>query len=132
MRRLDGPLLQSDQLDNLRGVLGWIQSFWHTVGDLRDTGFGFCLLQGETIVSWCLTIYASGEDYELGLTTASGHRSRGHATLVAAACVEHSVERGFVPHWHCNEENLPSIRVAEKVGFSDPTRYTIYVLPLQA
>jgi len=130
MRRLDRPLLQNERLRNHESILGWILSFWHTVDDFLEKGFGFCLVQGEAIVSWCLTVYASGDDYELGLATAPGHRNRGYATLVAAACVEHSVEHGFTPHWHCDEENLPSVRVAEKVGFSDPTRYQVYTFPL--
>jgi RimJ/RimL family protein N-acetyltransferase len=40
--------------------------------------------------------------------------------------VEHCVEHGLTPHWHCWEDNAPSMRVAEKVGFVRPERYAVY------
>jgi len=87
--------------------------------------------EGGTIASWCLSVFASGMHFELGLATVPDYadeyiRGRGHATLTAAACVEHCVEHGLTPHWHCWEDNAPSIRVAEKVGFERPERYTVY------
>jgi RimJ/RimL family protein N-acetyltransferase len=123
---IDARLLQRDHLENLDRVLGWIHSFWHGVEDFAETGFGFCLVRDGVIASWCLTVYAAGHDVELGLATAPGYRNRGYATLTAAASVEHGVARGFKLHWHCDEQNLPSIRVAEKVGFHNPTRYQVY------
>jgi RimJ/RimL family protein N-acetyltransferase len=130
MRRIDQELLRKDQLKNVDHVVGWVHSFWHSIGDFDETGFGFCVVEGGAIVSWCLTVYASGSDVELGLATVPEHRNRGYATLAAAGCVEHGIERGFTLHWHCDEENRPSIRVAEKVGFSDPTRYKVYTFEL--
>lgn len=126
MRRMDEQLLADARLENIQQVVGWVRSFWPTQRDFLDTGFGFCLLEGQAIASWCLSVYASGIHFELGLATTLRYRGRGFATLTAAACVEHCAARGLVPHWHCWEDNLPSIRVAEKVGFVDPTQYTVY------
>lgn len=130
MRRIDGELLHQGQLENVGSVVGWVRSFWHTFEDFAERGFGFCLVRGEVITGWCLTVYASGRDVELGLATAPEYRGRGFATLTAAACVEHSIDKGFTPHWHCDEANLASMRVAEKVGFSHPTRYPVYTFRL--
>lgn len=130
MRRIDEQLLQQRRLKHIESVVGWILSFWHTIEDFLRIGFGFCLLQGPVIASWCLTVYASGRDFELGLATVSDYRNRGYATLTAAACAEHSVNNGFIPHWHCDEENVPSIRVAEKIGFVNPTRYDVHTVAL--
>jgi RimJ/RimL family protein N-acetyltransferase len=91
-----------------------------------QTGLGFCLLKGGEIVSWCLSVYASGAQIELGLATDPDHRGRGYATLTAAACLEYCTGNGLEPHWHCWEDNLPSIRVAEKVGFERPVHYLVY------
>ncbi len=126
IRPIDDRLLQKDHLENLDSVIGWIHSFWHSVEDFIETGFGFCLVQDRAVASWCLTVYAVDRDVELGLATGPRYRNRGYATLVAAACVEYSVARGCKLHWHCDEENLPSIRVAEKVGFLNPARYQVY------
>jgi len=130
IRRMDRRLMQEDQLKNVDHVVGWVHSFWHSVEDFSETGFGFCVVHGEAIASWCLTVYVSGSDVELGLATIPQYRGRGYATLAAAACVEHGIEGGLTPHWHCDEENRPSIRVAEKVGFSNPKQYQVYTFGL--
>ena len=130
VRCIDEALLENERLRNVERVVGWVLSFWRGIEAFTETGFGFCVVHGEAVASWCLTVYASGGDVELGLATVPDYRSRGYATLAAAACVEHGVERTITPHWHCDEENLPSIRVAEKVGFSNPTRYKVYTFAL--
>jgi GNAT superfamily N-acetyltransferase len=130
IRRIDRQLLQEDRPENVDHVVGWVLSFWRSIEDFVETGFGFGLIEGEAMASWCLTVYATGCDFELGLATVPECRSRGFATLVAAASLEHSVAQGFTPHWHCDEHNVASIRVAEKVGFSDPTRYEVYSVTL--
>jgi RimJ/RimL family protein N-acetyltransferase len=126
MRRIDEELLESAHLGNARDVAGWVRSFWASYRDFVERGFGFCLVEGATIASWCLSVFASGTQVELGLTTVPDYRGRGYATLTAAACVEHCVEHGLTPHWHCWEDNAPSMRVAEKVGFERPERYAVY------
>ena len=130
MCRIDEQLLQQRRLKYIESVVGWILSFWYTTESFLGTGFGFCLLRGSVVASWCLTVYASGRDVELGLATVFDYRDRGYATLTAGACAEYTVNKGLIPHWHCDEENLPSIRVAEKVGFANPTRYDVYTFAL--
>lgn len=125
MRRIDQVLLVED-LRQVSHVRGWVLSFWRSIQAFEETGFGFCLVQGEAIASWCLSVYASGNARELGVATAPEYRNQGSATLTAAACVEHCLERGWVPHWHCWEDNHASAAVADKVGFVKPRRYSVY------
>jgi RimJ/RimL family protein N-acetyltransferase len=126
MVRMGQELLGNAPLENIQEVVGWVRSFWRSIPDFIETGFGFCLLHGGTIVSWCLSVYVSGEHYELGLATTQPYRNQGFATLVAAACVEHCVGHRFTPHWHCWDDDIASRTVAEKVGFARPTEYTVY------
>lgn len=125
MRPIDQGLLAED-LGNVMHVRGWVLSFWRSIRAFEETGFGFCLLRGETIVSWCLSVYASGTAYELGVATIPEVRNQGSATLTTAACVEHCLERGRVPHWHCWDDNYASVAVAEKVGFAGPKQYSVF------
>jgi RimJ/RimL family protein N-acetyltransferase len=125
LRRMDADLLADADLVYANHMVAWIRSFWPSIEAFLETGFGYAALSGSTLASWCLTVYASGREFELGLATVSDHRNRGLATLTAAACVEHSFDCGFTPHWHCWEENRASIAVAEKVGFEDPKRYEV-------
>jgi len=114
LRAGEGELLESAHLGNARDVAGWVRSFWASYRDFVETSFGFCLVER-----------APEPPPGRGLG-AGERRGRGYATLTAAACVEHCVEHGLTPHWHCWEDNAPSIRVAEKVGFERPERYTVY------
>lgn len=113
-------------------VAGWVHSFWRSVDDYLHTGFGYVLLEGQAVASWCLSVYAGSggsadaDQFELGLATHPDYRGRGYATLVAAASVEHCLRRGWTPHWHCWEDNPASMAVAEKVGFDRPVSYPVY------
>jgi RimJ/RimL family protein N-acetyltransferase len=131
MKRVDDELLGRTSLKNVDQVRGWIESFWHA-RDFTRTGFGFCLLAGDTIVSWCLSVFASGKTYELGLATDAAYRNQGFATLTASACVDHCVSNGLTPLWHCWEDNRPSIVVAEKVGFEKVMDYAVFRFELQS
>jgi len=132
MLPIDRALLDDDGLENVGSVQGWVLSFWPSYAAFVETGFGFALRVGDTIASWCLTVYASGDRRELGLATTPVHRGHGFATLVAAATIDHAVGRGITPEWHCWDDNLPSIRVAEKVGFVEPERYTVFRFEIES
>lgn len=112
----------------VKEVRGWVDSFWHTPQDFLDTGFGFCAVEvgsGE-VASWCLTVYAAGEERELGVATAPRFRGRGLAAQAAAACTAHAAAKGIRLHWHCWTENRPSAAVAEKLGFQRDRDYTAF------
>lgn len=123
------PQLLRAGFDYASAVDLWVRSFWHSYDDFLVTGFGHCLLLERAIVSWCLTVYASGAEVELGVATVPVHQRRGYATLVAAACVEQAYDRRLTPHWHCWQDNKASIAVAEKIGFVDPVGYVVFRVP---
>jgi RimJ/RimL family protein N-acetyltransferase len=126
MCRIDAELLEQSHLKNIQELYGWISSFWRTSGDFLSKGIGYCLLDGDTITSWCLSVYAGGQNYELGLATIPPYRNQGHASLTSAACVAYCVEHQIVPHWHCYNTNASSIAVAEKVGFEKVMEYPVF------
>ena len=127
MRPITAALLDGGDLINADQVRGWVLSFWLSVAAFEKTGIGYCIVYGETtIASWCLSVFVSGRNYELGLATAPDYRGRNLAVRTAAACVETCLARGLAVHWHCLEENYPSQRVAEKVGFDETRAYEVY------
>jgi RimJ/RimL family protein N-acetyltransferase len=125
VRRIDSYLLQS-AYPNLSYVRGWIDSFWHTPEDFLQRGFGFCALKGDTIAAWCLTVFAAGNEREVGLETIADYRKQGLAALVAAATIDAIVKNGLVPRWQCHAGNLPSVAVAASVGFVPAREYDAY------
>jgi GNAT superfamily N-acetyltransferase len=135
MRRIDLALLAHEALPNVEHVRGWVASFWRPLEDFVEHSFGYALLKtlpegGQQVVSWCLAVYVSGANYELGLATMPDHRRQGYATLVAAAGVEQAVAREAVPHWHCWADNAGSRATAERVGFGAATPYSVFRIAL--
>jgi RimJ/RimL family protein N-acetyltransferase len=81
----------------------------------------------DEVVSWSLSDCVSGDRCESGIRTAPAHRGRGLATVTAAAAVDHALSTGFARvGWHCPDDNLGSIRTAEKVGFHRERDYCAY------
>jgi len=122
---ISAALLARRELANIEEVEGWVLSFWRSIEEFERLGVGYALRAGEAAASWCLSVYVAGNDYELGIATAPAYRNQGCATRVAAACLEQGYAQGRTPHWHCSDDNLPSAAVAEKVGFTDPTRHAV-------
>lgn len=130
MLPIDAPLLENSNLKQTHQLIGWIESFWRTSNDFLDRGFGYCLIKENEILSWCISAYASGKDYELRVATHPSYGDIGFATLVSAACVEHCNQHELTPHWHCWNDDLASISVAERVGFENPVKYPVFRLKL--
>ncbi len=126
LQRIDAELLNRKNLPNYDQLSGWINSFWRSYRHFLDTGVGYCVLFEDTIASWCLSVYVSGSNFELGLATDPAFRGQGLATVGASACVAYCQTEYITPHWHCWADNLPSVAVAEKVGFKKSLIYPAY------
>lgn len=63
---------------------------------------------------------------ELGAATSEPYRRRGLNTACASLVAETLLRRGVTPVWSTGESNLPSQRVASKVGFV-PTTPRVYL-----
>jgi GNAT superfamily N-acetyltransferase len=128
MEPMNRSLLQDATRSNLDQLIGWVYSFWRSLDDFLEYGRGYCLVREKEILSWCLSIYVSGNEIELGLETARPHRKEGFGTLVAAACVEDCVRNDITPHWQCWNQDLASITIAESIGFENPVKYPAFRL----
>jgi RimJ/RimL family protein N-acetyltransferase len=126
IKRIDGELLTRTSLQNVPAVVSEIESCWNSLDDFLRNGFGFCLVHNKEIASWCTAEYVSGKKCGIGIETVKAYRGRGFATLTACAFVDYCISRHILPHWDSWKDNLPSIAVAEKVGFKKTLEYTVY------
>lgn len=126
VRSIDQRLWANPRLKNLQAVTEEIESGWHSLRSFLEKGFGFCLLLADEIVCWCTAEYVSEKKCGIGIETVEAYRQRGLATLTACAFVEYCVSKQITPHWDAWTANLPSIAVAEKVGFRRRLDYTVY------
>ena len=86
------------------------------------------MLHGNQAVSWSIADCVSGNRCEIGIQTKHEFRRQGLATLTAAATVDFCLQSGIQQvGWHTSEDNIGSIRVAEKVGFERVRNYTWYL-----
>jgi len=129
MRPIDRALLDEAGLANHGRVAGWAKGNFGSAEGFLAHGFGFCLLHGQAIASWCLADCVSGERCEIGIHTAPGFRRRGLATLTAAAAVEHALSRGLTRiGWHCWSANVASAATAHEVGFKKELEHPGFVM----
>lgn len=126
MAALDLELLKNDDLNGIDSIHNLILSRWETPQSFYSTGFGYCIISQGQITSWCLTVYASGRQYELKAETHREYRNQGLGTVATAACLAHCDTHGYTPHWHCWESNRAAIAVAQKAGFDRPMGYSAH------
>lgn len=90
-----------------------------------EKGFGYCIRAGDTIVCAAATGDSPYEQaFEIQVMTDKQHRKKGLATIACAALIQYSLENEFKPQW--DAENEPSVKLAEKLGFTDPIAYSFY------
>jgi len=127
IQRIDKKLLETPHLQIPEHVTNWMKTNWGSISDFMKKGFGFCTIHGNRIVSWSIADCISGTACEIGIHTHENYRRQGLATLTAAAAVDYALSSGFTQvGWHCDEYNLGSIGVAEKVGFKLERKYIQY------
>jgi len=124
IQRVDRRLLRNPSVKIPDHATDWMEINWGSVDDFLQKGFGFFMLHGLEVVSWCIADCVSGDACEIGIHTRPDHRRRGLATLTAAATVDYCLSHGFTSvGWHCDEYNAGSRGVAEKVGFELERKY---------
>ncbi len=122
---IDRQLLSATGIANLDGVITEIQSTW-SVDRFLEFGFGFCALRDEhEIACWCTAEYVAGHHVGVGIETVGAWRRKNLATLTASAFTEYCLAQGIAAHWDCWADNLPSVRVAENVGFRKVLDYEV-------
>ncbi len=127
IQRIDEKLLRRSNLEIPEHMTSWMEINWGSIRNFMRKGLGFCTLHDDGVVSWSLADCVSGNSCEIGIHTRKDHRRQGLATFTTAATVDYCLSSGFRSvGWHCDEYNIPSIKVAEKVGFKLERKYVQY------
>ncbi|MBN1287032.1 MAG: GNAT family N-acetyltransferase [Anaerolineae bacterium] len=125
MRRVDETVLADSE-----HVAGEVALAWRSPERFLAKGVGFCLCKDDnTAVCACLSISADRRQ-EISIGAHPDYRRRGFATLTGAAFIAHCIEHDQTPVWECWTENVPSVKLAEKLGFKPTGDYPVYFLNL--
>lgn len=99
-------------------LAGEITTHWGAIDRFLQEGIGFCVLDSRNLVSWCyVQAYGHGAQ-TIDIWTAPSYRRQGLATGVAAAVIDACLGDGYTPFWICDQANVASRRLAERLGFA--------------
>jgi RimJ/RimL family protein N-acetyltransferase len=132
MTRITYELLNNLNLQNLDYVVSGIRACWQSTNlYLRSGGIGYCLLKDDVITSWCSTDCVINAGCELYVETLEGYGRKGLGTLVALACVQECIAKGLIVYWHCFNNNIGSIKIAEKINLAKIAECPVYIVNVQ-
>lgn len=133
IKQITKEILES-KVKNIESIHDELNQMWNNFEDFLNEGFGFCTILKEngedSIQGWCTGEYFSKEKCGIGIETFSPNRNKGYATLMSAALVDYAQKIGITVYWEAETKNLPSIRVAEKVGFELIQEYQVFIVGL--
>ncbi len=91
----------------------------------EEHGIGFAVMIDGRVAAESIAGPRSNGMLEMGVVTREPYRQRGFGTLVSLAVARACEERGDRVWWNANSENLPSIRIARRLGFRQERRYDL-------
>lgn len=94
--------------------------------DFIQRGFGFCILDGDKIVSAATTFAICTKGIEIQVDTREKQRGKGLATAVSAQLLIYSIQNHLDPNW--DAENERSAGLAKKLGYTPQGMYTIWLV----
>lgn len=133
IRLIDAELLADTQRPGHADLAEEIELCWVARDRFLEYGFGVCLLDNTgAIVCRCTAEYVSSQTCGIGIATHEAVMGRGLATTAARVFVQKAMREGWTVYWDSRTNNLPSMRVAEKVGFKPITDYTPVIIYREA
>ena len=121
--------------DTLREIIkhAWIQVVWVLERGSKENflkiAFGFYAIENGEICSESEVAFTARGYAELGIITDDDKQRKGFAFAVCVRTLEEIDKRGLTAIWACDVENIPSMKLAEKLGFTNPVKYNFIFFP---
>ncbi|MCP4361279.1 MAG: GNAT family N-acetyltransferase [Chloroflexi bacterium] len=110
----DSTLISEDHVQN-----------FNSPEDFVERGLGFCVLEGERIVSGASSYAICNRGIEVQVNTHPEYQGKGLATAVSAALLAYCLEHNIEAHWDAG--NPTSVKLAEKLGYIANGKYEMLV-----
>ena len=124
IRRIDIDLARQIDADSTLISEDHVQNF-DSPEDFVDRGLGFCVLEGDRIVSGASSYAICNKGIEVQVNTNPAYQQRGLATAVSAALLVYCLEHGIEAHWDAG--NPRSVKLAERLGYRASGSYEMLV-----
>jgi hypothetical protein len=86
---------------------------------------GYCLVQGETVVSEAVAAPLTRGIAEMGVETVENYRKKGLATVISAYVIRECEALGYHVFWNAAQQNLASVALARRLGFQTEQSFTV-------
>ncbi|MCH1627379.1 GNAT family N-acetyltransferase [Ferdinandcohnia quinoae] len=113
-------------IKNIDFLHSQISSSWSTPKSFFEKGLGYCIIYNNQIVSLCYSVFVIENIHCVAIETKEDFQERKLAQKVAHHYIKECFKKGILPYWDCMEENKPSIRIAENIGFTNLFNYQGY------
>lgn len=104
----------------------YYEAYWGRAAHFLSKGIGVTILDGENVVSECVSIFSSEDRVEIDIWTEEACRGKGLAQLACQHMIRSCLENKRTPHWDCDVQHLTSIKIAEKLGFQRTKTYRLF------
>lgn len=101
---------------------------YDTPRGLLKEGVVACGIVSGKIVSIAHTAGHTKKFADIGVITREDWRNKGLASAAASIVAEVLQEKGITPVWSAGDDNLPSVRIAQKLGFSKVSQRQYVIL----
>ncbi len=112
-------------------LINEIKQMWGSIEQFLKYGFGYCAIIDNEIAGWCTCEYLSQKQCGIGIETIEKFQKLGIGSLTATYLVNKCISLNLIPHWDSWRNNLPSVRIAEKLKFNKINDYNIIILNLE-
>ncbi|WP_053402362.1 GNAT family N-acetyltransferase [Priestia koreensis] len=102
--------------------------WWDSVDAFLAKGIGVCIKDGEDLVGECVSIFKTSEYAEVDIEVNPKARGKGIGYEIGCAFITECLQLGVEPRWDCDQDNLASQRLAQKLGFIKGYEYPLYSL----
>jgi len=104
--------------------------FWNNADDFCKQGVGFSLFHQGKLATTAYSAFIFDNELELGMETIAEFRGKGFAQYACSALVDYCIQNDYEPVWACKLSNIPSYKLAQKIGFVPALTLPYYRLAL--
>jgi RimJ/RimL family protein N-acetyltransferase len=108
----------------------WIAKTWGGPAGLAASGMAWGAFYDTRLVAVACSFFVGDRYEEIGVATEPAFRGQGLSTACTAGLCEDIAARGRLPSWTTSTDNVASIRVAEKLGFTYQRSGELYAIGL--
>jgi len=105
-----------------------LYGFWESKELFIENGLGFILLDGNKIIGHAISASVEDGEVEIDIRTDEQYRGKGIARYLTSCLIDKCLKTSRIPKWDCAVGNVPSNKLALKLGFEKVNEYPFSIL----